>query len=384
MPNFFNRYRAYLSGFCLSLTAALPAYISSSYLATAAGERTVGFIYTIASLATILALMALPHALARRPRLTISLSLIITLAATLVLALTPDSTSILLAFIIYSVGNIVLHFIVDLELEHSSRDENTGSIRGAFLMIVNLGWFVSPFLAATLIGTGNAYSRVFAAAALATLPLLLLINRRGGEIRADGRSPFTTLKLLFWQGEHSDLARIISVDFLLQIFYAIMVIYIPLYLHETIGLGWPKIGIIFTWMLLPFVLLDYPLGLIADRYLGEKEILIGAIIIIAIATMSISFIASGLILVWAVTLFMTRVGAASIEAMKEIYLFKKITAADADVLALSRNLVPLSYIIAPLLATIFLFFLPLRFIFLALGLVMLLALFPALKLRDTK
>ena len=63
-----------------------------------------------------------------------------------------------------------------------------------------------------------------------------------------------------------------------------MVIYTPIYLHEHIGLPWSDIGIIFTIMLLPFVLFEFPAGKLADGKWGEKEPPIIGIILIAVST----------------------------------------------------------------------------------------------------
>ena len=87
---------------------------------------------------------------------------------------------------------------------------------------------------------------------------------------------------------------------------------------------------------------------------------------------------------WALILFATRVGAATVEIMKETYLFKKISADDLDVLSLSRLTTPLALIIAPLSASIFLLFFPFRFIFLALSIIVALGLTQSLRLIDTR
>ena len=83
-------------------------------------------------------------------------------------------------------------------------------------------------------------------------------------------------------------------------------------------------------------------------------------------------------------LFLTRIGAATLEIMKESYLFKNIDAGDVNVLLLSRSMPPLSYIIAPLLASLIMIFAPLQTIFTVLGIVMLLGLPIAFRLKDTR
>jgi ABC-type transporter Mla maintaining outer membrane lipid asymmetry permease subunit MlaE len=68
---------------------------------------------------------------------------------------------------------------------------------------------------------------------------------------------------------------------------------------------------------------------------------------------------------------MTRTGAAAIEIMKETYLFRKISEEDTDVLSISRNMQPVSYIVGPLVASVFISYIDLKYVFLALGIIML-------------
>src|SRR3972149_2289795 len=105
----------------------------------------------------------------------------------------------------------------------------------------------------------------------------------------------------------------------------------------------------FTIMLLPFVIVQYPLGKLADK-IGEKELLNIGIIVMSFATLAIPFLGSANFFLWAGVLFLTRVGAAMVEAMTEIYFFKKINTEDSEVISFFRNTYPVAFIFAPLIA----------------------------------
>jgi MFS family permease len=163
-----------------------------------------------------------------------------------------------------------------------------------------------------------------------------------------------------------------------------MVIYSPIYLHEYLNFNWEQTAIIFTIMLIPFILVDYPLGYISDK-IGEKKILLFGFFISAFFTLLIPFITIPKIWIWALILFGTRVGAATIEVMSESYFFKEIGEKNADEISFFRNTFPLSYIIAPLLAIPVLLLTPsFEYIFFVLGAIMLLGLFTTLRLKDKK
>jgi MFS family permease len=171
---------------------------------------------------------------------------------------------------------------------------------------------------------------------------------------------------------------------MLQFFFGWMIIYTPLYLHENLGFDWSSIGIIFTIMLLPYVLFEVPLGKLADTILGEKEILILGFIITAISTMAMAFMHTTELIPWIIILFITRVGASSIEVMNETYFFKKVRAEDTTAIEIFRIMRPAGYILAPLVASAFIPFIEARYLFLIIGLTMFIGVYAGARIVDTK
>ena len=174
--------------------------------------------------------------------------------------------------------------------------------------------------------------------------------------------------------------------FILQIFYAWMTIYTPIYLHGNLGLDWGAIGIIFGIMLLPFIFVQFPAGELADSQFGEKEMLSIGFIITALATITMFFVTGKSILVWGLILFGTRVGAALVEVMCDVYFFKKVDNQNANLISFYRMGRPLAYIIGSLIATLMLSipYFGLKNLFLVLGFMMFLGLRYSLALKDTK
>ena len=172
-------------------------------------------------------------------------------------------------------------------------------------------------------------------------------------------------------------------DLVLNIFYATTVIFIPLYLL-ALGFGWAQLGLIFTVMLTPFVLFQYGLGRLADRYTGEQEFMVAGILIMAASAFLMWWSVSQNLYVWMGILFLSRIGACFLEVMKESYLFKHLDSGDTAIIALSRNAMPLSYVLAPAAASVLLITLPLPALFLILGAVLLMGLPFALSLTDTR
>lgn len=373
----------------MAIANSFPAYINSTYLSKFISERGLSLIFAISSFLAIICMMNIPRLIRRFGNIftIVSLSLL-NILALLPLVFSSSTSLILAAFVCYYALSLLIRYALDVYLENFSEDKNTGLIRGVYMTFYNLAWLISPFLSALLVAD-NGYWKTYGIAALSMIPLItisLVFLTESKKTKDDNHSLWQELKYL-WRQKDQDaksLSNILIIDFFLNFFYAVMVIYMPLYLHEHIGLPWKEIGLAFTIMLLPFVLFELPLGTLADRKTGEKELLLAGTVVIGLSTILASFLQSSNWLIWATLLFLTRVGAATIEMMKETYLFKKIDAADTGILSISRINVPFSYLVGPIFASLIIFVFGFKYIFLFLGLVMLLSLKFACKLKDTK
>ena len=367
----------------MNLHVALPTYINSTYLSEFLPEKLVGLVYTIGSILAVILLIQLPKLLRRYGNFHVSLVIFsLEILAVVSLVMTQNPIFIFIAMVLNLGLMRIIGFNHDIFLESESRDDDTGSIRGFLLSIVNLAWVISPVLAVIVLGSDN-YFRLYLVSAAVALPILLMIiyKFRNFKDPVYDQVPFLkTLKTMFVK---ANIRRVVITNILLRFFYSWMVIYTPIYLKEHVGFEWSEIGIIFTIMLVPFVILEAPLGRIADKYLGEKEILSLGFFIIAISTAYLSFIDGGSLMIWAIALFLTRVGASMIEVMSETYFFKKIDGSDSNILSVFRMTGPLSYIIGPAVATAFLYFIDIQYLFLTLGIIMIAGLHYSLALKDT-
>ena len=107
-------------------------------------------------------------------------------------------------------------------------------------------------------------------------------------------------------------------------------------------------------------------------------------LLMGLSTIALSFLTLSSVFVWAIALFVTRVGAAAVEVMMETYFFKTVSPRDSAVLGSFRITRPLSYFFAPILMSIGLLFTTHQYVFILVGAMVLLGLYPALTIRDTK
>lgn len=363
-------------------------YVQSTFISKYVPESYLALIYGIGAVISLTTLFFIPKIFGRISDRRLVL-ILVGIEAILCVVLAYDKFAFLtiLAFIIQQALIPILAFALDVLIQDFSKNKNTGFIRGFSFTIANIAAVSSPFVAG-YIGTRFGFGMIFYISIIFLFPLFLLIfslRRNMHEPTYHAQSVIETLKNNYrnFSTRSHDIRLIFMVNFLLQVFYTWMIIYSPLYLLHQ-GFDWSQIGIIFSIMLLPFLLFELPLGEIADRWLGEKEILTVGFIILGVSTMSLAFIHSSSIVIWATALFMTRVGASCVEIMSETYFFKQIHKGDAPVISLFRFARPISLLIAPIAAAFTILIVGETAAFLILGLVMLFGLRFVYPLVDTR
>jgi len=374
----------YVLSFIFTFSSSLPNYISSTFLAGLTSEQATGFIYIFCAVVTTAIFVFMP-ALFRKYgnyRLTLYLCVMVFLSS-LGLAFGKNVYLVVFCFALNYVAITLVSLCLDVFIEHNSEDADTGTIRSIYLTAINIAWLLSPWLSGLLVGT-DAYWKVFLAAASVMIPTTLLVSY---NLKNFKDPEYSDLKFFATAREVSaskNLRSVFACSFLLNFFFAWMVIYTPLYLNKYVGFSWVTIGLMFTIMLIPFVLVQVPAGELADRKYGEKEMLSVGFVVMAIATALIPLVGDGNFWIWAVLLFVGRTGAAIVQVMSDTYFFKNIGEKNVDVIMMYRLMSLLAYGAAPLVAIVFLWYFKIEYLFFVLGFLMLFGLRYSVAIRDTK
>ncbi len=374
----------YLAGFLLSIPIAVTSYINSSFLESFFSEYQVSLLYIVASILTILGMLEMPRLLNRLGNKTTTfLFSILCLISLLILAFSTKPMYILSAFILFFASQNFLIATLDIFLEDFSKNKSVGKLRGLYLTVINLAWVISQAISGSIIDKSSFQGiYIFGSLFIFLFSLIFIFFLHDFKDPKYTKIPlFKTMKF-FWRNKN--ILRVYASNFILKFFFVWMVIYTPIYLNQSLGFNWDKIGLIFTIMLMPFVLLTYPLGKLSDR-IGEKKMLIIGYVIASIFTLSIPFIKSTEFWIWALVLFATRVGAATIEIMTESYFFKRESEKDADAISFFRNTNPLSFIIGPLIALPIIYLVPnFSYLFYILSAILMSGILIILRLKDIK
>jgi len=375
----------YAMGLILSLATALPAYIQSNFLEEFVSLQTVSLFFMIGNFLTIFAIIVFPSLMQRLSNsLLTKIVLMVFFVSSLWLSMSADATNALLSLILFSVAINLIWINMDFLLENFSANTTTGRTRTIYFTFINAGWIASPMLAGYLVGFGG-YTLTFLVSAFLLIPFFLILLTQEKKLKDTTKYSqeklWTVAKKMI---KDKSLRGIFIISLLLQLFFNSAIVYIPIYLHQNLGLEWGVLGVIFSVMLIPFIILEIPAGIVADKYLGEKEILLVGFAILSLSLFFFFYISLPTAWIWALVLFASRSGAALIEAMRETYFFKIVDAKDVGYINLFRLTGPLAYIVGPGLAIITLKFLPLNYLFLVTAVIMLSGLYFTLSLRDTK
>lgn len=354
--------------FFFAISTTITIFIAIPYLSQFIGDTYASLAVAAGALISVLSFPILPRLTARfgAQTLAIFFSLLQTLTF-FVLALVPDVVIATLGIAIIIASQPFLYYTFDLLLAAVTLQKETGRVRTIFLTAYNIAAVGAPLLMGVLLLDTNNYGRVFLTLAMITIPIVILFS---GKKMPKGKAP---RELHFGSALHTifhdrNLSAVISASFFLDLFYMWAPLYIPIYLHNVLGMPWGQLGWIFSIMLLPFVFVEYPAGIIADKFRGDKKLMMLGFIIMGVAFATISFItAKTSVLLILVILVSSRIGAALVESMTETHFFRSVSEQDSEEIAAFRDTWPFANLIAPLIASIFFFVSGFSLFFISIG-----------------
>lgn len=366
----------------IGFSQSLLVYVSASYFKQQSGQTDVGSFYFVSYLIVLVLLVNLHKFVRVWGKSNILRLAIAGEVLSLSLALVNYSPWLgIVALILFLIFDSLMNVSMDVVLESYSRDNASGRIRGVYLTIFNIGFIFGPKLSSWLLENYGFAMIFITVLILKSLILLFVVTGLGHIVNGHPDSRATVRELLAKAWHRGSIRKIYYISWALEFFYGLMIIYSSLYLKD-LGLAWGQIGTILMIMLVPFVFFEYPLGWLADKKWGEKEMLVFFLIWQGLFTGVLYFISAPSVWLWALGMLATRIGAASVAVLRDSYFYKRIDGEDVDLIDLFRTSAPMGYITAAAASAILLNWLGLRELFLVNSLVLLSAVVPAIRLKD--
>lgn len=346
-----------VGNFFFSIFSSLIALILLPYLSLFMPVAYIGVVIAVSAFGAIILFLFLPQIVERYGAQYIALVLaFIEMIVLLALAAAPGALTSILFMAVTIAIQPLLYYQFDLLLEATVADMNTvGRVRALFRTAWSTAALAAPLLLGALLANSDSYHRVFLAAAAMLVPIVVLFSLRrfpkGPAPRfAHMRDTFAHIL------RDRDLAAVTFGNLLLYLFYVWMPLYTPFYLHNVLGISWSNLGWMFSVMLIPYMVVEYPAGWIADRFLGNKELMVTGFLIAGGATVALGLLSpTASLLMILIILLASRIGAALVESMVDAHFFRRVSKRDINSISVFRSVWPLAYIVAPIVGSLILF-----------------------------
>ncbi|HLD11256.1 MAG TPA: MFS transporter [Candidatus Nanoarchaeia archaeon] len=235
-------------------------------------------------------------------------------------------------------------FAISLMIRDHVSKKNIGSTEGAYFSVTNSAWLFGPLLGG-LIAQAYGFNPIFLIGGLfcfSSLMIFLYDEPKYNIIKQETDNGFySNIKDYFKQ---RDLIIVYLMSISLAFWWVFVYAYVPLYLAD---LGEKIIGYILAALVLPLILLELPIGRLADKGSYKWLFFIGFFLLGSIAIF-LSFVDN--FLIFAILIISASVGAAIIEPLREAHLFKIIKSKDTRrFLVVFRTGYELGYLISPII-----------------------------------
>lgn len=377
----------YLLAVVFNFHTLVVSYTSPTYLGNFIDLKHIGLLYSIGSIGSLLLFILLPSVLQRFGNVLVTIGLMVISIGTLaMMGVALTAPMVVIGLVLFLIINPLMYLSMDIFSETliGKNEGATGHVRGMTLSLMSLAALCAPLTISYLVGDGDNLAQLYfiAIGVGVVFSLIVILAFRGFVDPLYHRVQFKPLLRKCW--ESKPLKLVLSAHFLVQVFFTWTVVYIPLYLASVLNLPWSSIGAIIASGLLAYVLFEYPIGILADDYFGEKEMMAIGFLILALSVSSISFMTATSILPWMILAFISRIGASLTEVTTESYFFKKVDGQDANLMSVFRLTRPLAVLAGSLLGSICLAIMPFHLAFIVLGFVMVIGIFLALGIEDTR
>jgi MFS family permease len=344
--------------FIISFQGGLTIYLDSKYLTSALSslgvpsgstDSALGIVYALAAAVALLELIWMPKLLRKFGARNVAIAGSIVMMAGLALfAFHPNNALIIISYPLYSIIPLLIAF--DVLAEAYIKEEEVARIRSYIYAIGSFGMLLAPALGGRL-AEHFGLSLVYGVAACIIAPVSILFAwsfRKHVDVKYEDTPIFIEPHL---KKETPDLMPIFWTQMMIQSFYMLMVVYVPLILQNA-GVGAEDFGKIMTVALLAFVIVPGPLGYFADKYIGEKEFITAGLVIMgsALLTFPILIQLQPPLWVWAIVFLISRIGAAAAESMADAFFFKKYQTSHPALVVFYRRARPLAQLFFPAVA----------------------------------
>lgn len=311
-------------------------------------DQTVSALYTFFNFVSLVTLfISVPVVRYFHQRRSFDLSLLLMPVLLLLMSFVVSSWEIVFLYAIFTFFSVIYVFNLNLYLPRLKEKDSLEQMTGKLGAIQNFSWVVGPLIGAYLAGSfGQPW--VFGASALAGLAAFAALPWHGLPRASLGEglgNPLRSLKV-FVSDRHRVQAFIngLGIDVVYGSWFLLV-----LFLEEKLRLDIWTIGLLTGLVGLPWVLLEIPIGHLADRRISSRVLFTVGYLTMAVMMMLMGFSND----VWVFSLFylLAVIGSCFIEQTNTPYFIKNLPKEEMGLLSIFLLKMPLGRLLSPLLAT---------------------------------
>lgn len=254
--------------------------------------------------------------------------------------------------------------------------KSIGQSEGRYFTVLNVGFLLGPLFGG-LLASAYSFNTVFIIVAIQKIVILLLLiiePLKESSIDHKKQHDFHISSYI----KNKQLVLIYLMQFGLSIWFSLLYNFMPLYANEN-GFSAKLIGYILVMAVLPLIILEFPVGKLADIHGFKRYIFLGFIIIGILSMLTLPFNP-----MWTIALIiLATLGAAFIEPLTEAYFFEEVKnrQKEESLYPVYKTSMETAHIVFPLIASTILLFFNFKTLFLITGIVMILFAMLSLKLK---
>ena len=274
--------------------------------------------------------------------------------------------SIIFIFIIYTFLLELLVFNIIVYIDHFSSQASLGKWYGSNGVVTNLGWFIGPLLGGFIAATFN-YITVFIIASLfAFLALLVFIFSEPSEQKTHYHHHKHLLKTIVPFFKKTFFRRAFLVGFGINMLYGTFLLLSLFFAHLNTPIAY--IGLYLGFAAIPWIILEFPVGVWADR--TKKEPLLFIICYAVLGILLPLFGIARLPSVAFIILCCLTSSTALVEASVVSFFYRHCKESEIEYAGVFMTHPSIGLFAGSLFSTLFLLFLPISYLFIFLAIPM--------------
>lgn len=265
--------------------------------------------------------------------------------------------TLMIPYALISIGIVYTTCALDMYVsENTSHAHITGKVRGIFLAVSNISFVIGPIVGGLLIQIGG-FPALYGVSAAFLIPFIAIVYERLPNIRELSHKHTHSIKSSLrkiWN--NVQLREVFLAQSIYRKYSATFATYAGLYLTQVVNLSYIEIGIIFTAMLIPYVIVEVPLGKMLDSTWSEKTPAMIGFFIMAVMLTIISISGIPSIYFWVIVFFVLGIGGGMVELSIESYFFRHVSATSEEEVAAFRAVYPLAFLFGPISGSVVIYF----------------------------